>query len=216
MMDRRCIAACGKSALARSSPRGHPPLQRPTRSRRAAPWGLRGAPSPIWVPRSQLRRRSGASPKVADRAAFEPCRYQHQRRARAQSASDVRAGAALARRLRHGPKLPSRQAAELATLGSRLQTSRWAAEPSLGRLALSVQPWSLSLRGAPKPPSSLRSLFLPPGSTPYLDFELQCVGGNCAVAVESASADAVRDEILETYRIPSPASPELCAEQFSE
>jgi len=37
--------------------------------------------------------------------------------------------------------------------------------------------------------------------------------GNCAVAVESASADAVRDEILETYRIPSPASPELCAEQ---
>ena len=70
MMDRRCIAACGKSALARSSPRGHPPLQRPTRSRRAAPWGLRGAPSPIWVPRSQLRRRSGASPKVADRAAF--------------------------------------------------------------------------------------------------------------------------------------------------
>jgi len=109
--------------------------------------------------------------------------------------------------------LPSRQAAELATLGSRLQTSRWAAEPSLGRLALSVQPWSLSLRGAPKPPSSLRSLFLPPGSTPYLDFELQCVGGNCAVAVESASADAVRDEILETYRIPSPASPELCAEQ---
>ena len=51
------------------------------------------------------------------------------------------------------------------------------------------------------------------GSAPYLDFELQCVGGNCAVAVESASADAVRDEILETYRIPSPASPELCAEQ---
>ena len=50
-------------------------------------------------------------------------------------------------------------------------------------------------------------------SAAYLDFELQCVGGNCAVAVETATADAVRDEILETYRIPSPASRELCAEQ---
>jgi hypothetical protein len=68
------VAPRGQKALARRSPCGHPPLQRPTRSRRAAPWGLRGAPSPIWVPRSQLRRRSGASPKVADRAAFEPCR----------------------------------------------------------------------------------------------------------------------------------------------
>ena len=34
------------------------------------PWALRGAPSPIWVPRSRLRRRSGALPKVADHAAF--------------------------------------------------------------------------------------------------------------------------------------------------
>lgn len=51
------------------------------------------------------------------------------------------------------------------------------------------------------------------GSAPYLDFELQCVGGNCAVVVESATADAVRNEILETYRIPSAASKQLCAEQ---
>ena len=50
-------------------------------------------------------------------------------------------------------------------------------------------------------------------SAAHLDFELQCVGGNCAVAVETATADAVRDEILETYRIPSAASRELGAEQ---
>jgi len=79
-----------------------------------------------------------------------------------------------------------------------------------GLLRGAAQPWSPS--EAPlKAPASLRSV--PPGSAPYLDFELQCVGGNCCVAVESASADAVRDEILETYRIPSPASPELCADQ---
>ena len=91
--------------------------------------------------------------------------------------------------------------------------SRLAAEPSLGRLAPSVQPWSLSLRGATQGAEFAALPLPPPGTAPYLDFELQCVGGNCAVAVESASADAVRDEILETYRIPSPASPELCAEQ---
>ena len=56
--------------LARSSPCGHPPLQSPTRWRRAVPWVPRGAPSPIWVPRSRLWRRSGASPKGADPTAF--------------------------------------------------------------------------------------------------------------------------------------------------
>ncbi len=38
----------------------------------------------------------------------------------------------------------------------------------------------------------------------------------CAIGAELVNvnlADAVRDEILETYRIPSPASRELCAEQ---
>ena len=83
----------------------------------------------------------------------------------------------------------------------------------MGRLSPQSSPGASLSEAPPKAPSSLRSLPLPPGSAPYLDFELQCVGGNCAVAVESASADAVRDEILETYRIPSPASPELCAEQ---
>ena len=43
----------------------------------------------------------------------------------------------------------------------------------------------------------------------YLSFELQCVGGNAVVALDSASADAVRDEILATYRIPFAASPDL-------
>jgi len=45
----------------------------------------------------------------------------------------------------------------------------------------------------------------------YLSFELQCVGGNAVVALDSASADAVRDEILATYRIPFAASPDLLA-----
>ena len=50
-------------------------------------------------------------------------------------------------------------------------------------------------------------------SAPYLDFELQCTGGNVGVAVESATADALRDEILTTYRIPSAASQGLCLEE---
>ena len=36
----------GERALARCSPRGHLPLQRPTRWLKAAPLGPRGAPSP--------------------------------------------------------------------------------------------------------------------------------------------------------------------------
>ena len=68
-------AACsGWPGLAR------PRSQQPTRPSTAPevphagaglpPWALRGAPSPIWVPRSRLRRRSGALPKVADPTAF--------------------------------------------------------------------------------------------------------------------------------------------------
>ena len=90
---------------------------------------------------------------------------------------------------------------------SGLQSRAWAAWPP------QCSPGASLSEALPKALSSPRSLSPPPGTAPYLDFELQCVGGNCAVAVESASADAVRDEILETYRIPSPASPELCAEQ---
>ena len=48
-----------QSALvARSSPRGHPPLQKPTCWRRAAPWGPRGGPLPS---RCQSERGCGAA-----------------------------------------------------------------------------------------------------------------------------------------------------------
>ncbi len=43
----------------------------------------------------------------------------------------------------------------------------------------------------------------------HLHFELKCVGGNAAVVVETATAIAVRDDILETYRIPAHASKDL-------
>mmetsp|Transcript_97269 Transcript_97269/g.275228 ORF Transcript_97269/g.275228 Transcript_97269/m.275228 type:complete len:221 (-) Transcript_97269:70-732(-) len=46
-------------------------------------------------------------------------------------------------------------------------------------------------------------------SEPYVVFELQCVGCNALVVVESATADEVRSEILTTHRIPAAASPDL-------
>ena len=46
-------------------------------------------------------------------------------------------------------------------------------------------------------------------SEAHLRFELQCVGGAALIAVETSTAEEVRDEIMKTYRVPAPASPEL-------
>ena len=60
----------GQSALvARSSPRGHPPLQKPTRFLRDAPWGPRGGPSPIWVPKREAAAPLWRLSNAADLAA---------------------------------------------------------------------------------------------------------------------------------------------------
>lgn len=42
-------------------------------------------------------------------------------------------------------------------------------------------------------------------------FELQCVGGAALIAVDTATAEEVRDEIMGTYRLPAAASAELIA-----
>jgi len=44
----------------------------------------------------------------------------------------------------------------------------------------------------------------------FIEFTLQCIGGcNASVAIDTSSADAVCEEIMSTYRIPSAVSAAL-------
>ena len=46
----------------------------------------------------------------------------------------------------------------------------------------------------------------------HLAFEVQCVGGPAVIAIDTSTAEQEAKAILETYRIPAAASPDLCGQ----
>ena len=52
-------------------------------------------------------------------------------------------------------------------------------------------------------------------SEPFLQFEVQCVGGSAMLVIDTSIAEELGRSILETYRIPRAASAELDEETRS-
>ncbi|EOD21943.1 hypothetical protein EMIHUDRAFT_74740 [Emiliania huxleyi CCMP1516] len=50
----------------------------------------------------------------------------------------------------------------------------------------------------------------------HLAFEVQCVGGPAVIAIDTSTAEQEAKAILETYRIPAAASPDLCGQSETD